>query len=226
VFAGPVVLLQVVAQRPRSAQLRFFLGLVLKEFGDPAEARKTFQAAVAAEPGFFPANLELAGLDLMENRLDSARQTLNSVLVANPRNMNALLMSAEAEANAGNRPAAIAKHRAVLAIDDSNVLALKSLANMMIQDNPGEAVAFAQQAVELAPEDPSAQDTLGRAFYRNGVYGLAAEHLKKAAQIAPTPSRQYHLALSYMKGGQTSLGRAELSAALQKGAELPQKDRG
>ena len=214
-----------VAQRPKSAQLQFLLGRVLTEFGDPG-ARKAFEAAVAAEPEFLPAKLELAQIDLAENRLDAARQTLNTILASHPKNVNALVMLADAEANAGNRPTAIAKYREALAIDRANISALTSLANMVIQDNPGEAVSFAQQAVELAPADPSAQDTLGRALYRNGVYGLAVEHLKKAAQIAPTPSRQYHLALSYMKGGQTSLGRAELSAALQKDPELPQKDRG
>jgi tetratricopeptide (TPR) repeat protein len=220
------VLRGIVAQRPKSAQLQNLLGLLLEEFGDPAGARKAFEAAAAAEPEFLPAKLELAQIDLSENRLDAARQTLNTILASHPKNVNALLMLADAEANAGNRPTAIAKYRGALAIDRANIRALKSLANMVIQDNPGEAVSFAQQAVELAPEDPSAQDTLGRAFYHNGVYGLAAEHLKKAAQIAPTPSRQYHLALSYMKSGQDSLGRPLLAAALQKDPDLLAKDRG
>jgi cellulose synthase operon protein C len=216
----------IAAQRPKSAQLQNLLGMLLEEFGDPAGARKAFEAALAAEPGFLPSKLELAAIDLAENRSDAARQALNSILASYPRNVNALLMLADVEANAGNRPTAIAKYRAALAIDRGNIRALKSLANMVIQDSPGEAVSFAQQAVELAPKDPSAQDTLGRAFYRNGVYGQAAEHLKRAVELEPTPSRQYHLALSYMKGGQDSLGRPLLAAALQKDPELPQKDRG
>lgn len=220
------VLRAAVAQRPKSAQLQKLLGLLLEEFGDPAGARKAFEAALAADPGFLPAKLELAHIDLAENRLDSARQALSSILASNPRNVHAWLMLGDAEASAGNRPAAIAKYRAVLAIDQSNVLALKNLANIMIQDDPGQGLAFAQQAVELAPKDPAAQDVLGWASYRKGMYGFAAEHLKMAVELEPTPSRQYHLALCYMKSGQDSLGRPLLAAALQKDPNLPQKDRG
>ena len=220
------VLREQVAKRPKSTQLQNLLGLLLEEFGDQAGARKAFEAAVAADPKFVPAKLELAQIDLAENRSDSARQALNTVLASNPRNVHALLMLAGADASAGNRPAAIARYRTVLAIDRSNVLALKNLATIMIDDNPGEGLSLAQQAVDLAPEDASAEDILGRAFYRKGIYGFATEHLKRAVELEPTPSRQYHLALSYVKSGQDSLGRPLLAAALQKDPDLLAKDRG
>ncbi len=105
----------------------------------------------------------------------------------------------------------------MLALDASNLLALKNLANIVIQDNPDEAVSLAQQAVEIASEDPSAQDSLGWALYRKGNYGLAAEHLKTAFAKEPTPRRQFRLGMSYLKAGDRDLGLQMRATALEPG---------
>jgi Tfp pilus assembly protein PilF len=211
---------EVVSQRPKSAQLQTLLGGVLVAFGDRKGGRTAFEAAVAANPKYLQAKLELAQLDVQENRLDSARRTLESVVASDPKNVSALLTLADAEATAGVRSAAIARYRSVLAVDESNFQALKNMAGIIVDDNPDEALRFAERAVEIAPEDASAQDTLGWVYYRKGVYGPAAEHLKVAVAKEPTPRRQYHLAMSYLKNGDRDRGQPLLASALKQDPKL------
>jgi tetratricopeptide (TPR) repeat protein len=202
------------------------LGRVLVAFGNNSEGRTAFESAEAADPKFLQAKLELAHVDLLENRLDSAQQKLSMVIASEPRNINAFLMLAETEETAGRRPAALAKYRSVLELDSTNVLALRGLANMMAEDNSDEALKFAQQAVEIAPEDASTQDTLGWVYYRKGLYRSAVDHLKMAAAKDPTPQRQFHLAMSYLKNGDHELGQQLLAAALKHDPNLAKTERG
>jgi tetratricopeptide (TPR) repeat protein len=217
---------ELVSQRPKSARLQTLLGRVLIAFGNRAEGRTAFEAAQAADPNYLPAKIELAQIDLTENRLDSARQILNMVVAADSRNVTALLMLGDAEATAGLRSEAIAKFQSVLNLDGSNVLALENLANLITEDNPDEALKFAQKAVEIAPGDASTQDTLGWVYYRKGLYQIAAEHLKVAAAKEPTPRRQFHLAMSYLKAGDRDGGQQMLAAALKQDPNLAKTEKG
>ncbi len=211
---------ELASQRPKSAQLQTLLGRVLVSFGNRTEGRAAYEAAQAADPKYMPVKIELAQIDLAENRLDPARQTLETVVASDPRNVTALLMLAQTEAALGHRPAAMAKYRAVLTLDESNAVALKDLASLINDDNPDEALRFAEKAVEMAPDDASAQDTLGWVYYRKGIYGSAAEHLKVAVAKEPTPRRQYHLAMSYLKAGDRDRGEQLLATALKQDPKL------
>jgi tetratricopeptide (TPR) repeat protein len=106
------------------------------------------------------------------------------------------------------------------AADESNFLALENLAGLIVEDNPDEALRFAERAVELAPDDASAHDTLGWVYYRKGVYGSAAEHLKLAVAKEPTPRRQYRLGMCYLKTGDRDRGQQMLASALKQDPKL------
>ena len=97
---------------------------------------------------------------------------------------------------------------------------------MMAEDNSDEALKFAQQAVEIAPEDASTQDTLGWVYYRKGLYRNAVDHLKLAAAKEPTARRQFHLAMSYLKAGDRDRGQQMLATALKQEPNLAKTERG
>jgi len=217
----------IAAGHPQSAPVQAAIGEVLLSLGNRSEARKAFNAAVSAEPAFSPAQLGLAHLDFEENQLDSARRRVAALLTAEPTNVTALSAAGDIELRAGSNAAALEKYRSVLAVDESNVPVLISAAGLLVLDSQlEEALKLAQQAVELAPDNPRAQDTLAWVYYRKGIYRSAIDYLKRAASKNPTPLRQYHLALSYMKSGETSLGQQILLAAIQKDPSLPKKDKG
>lgn len=212
--------------RPKSAPLEDLLGKWYMTFGNAHEARKAFEDAHQRNPKFEAADIAIAELDRRENHFDAARQRLTWVLAANARDLPALLLLGDVEGQAGNRAAAIAKYRAVLELDRSNLFALNNLAYFLAFDNPDEGLAIAQQAVGLAPGDPTVMDTLGWVYYRRGMYSAAASSLRAAMSKQPSAATQYHLAMSYLKAGNQEMGQKEMMAALEQDPTLSKTESG
>ena len=78
----------------------------------------------------------------------------------------------------------------------------------------------ARTAAEIAPDNAMVQDTLGWIYYRKGIYGTATKYLQAALAREPTPQREFHLAMSYLKAGDTNLGAKMVQAALKEGSEF------
>src|SRR5581483_7244743 len=134
---------------------------------------------------------------------------------------------------------AIDNYRKALAKDENAVFAANNLAWLYAEYNKGnmdEAVRLAQGAVQANPGVPSFSDTLGWVYYKKGLYGAAAEQLKKAVSIdedaarrnngMPTPSYRFHLAVALDAKGDKSGARKELETALRLGekANFPEAD--
>ncbi len=85
---------------------------------------------------------------------------------------------------------------------------------------------LAERAVEIAPDNAAAQDTLGGIYYRKQMYGAAVDHLKAAVERDPSPRREFHLAMSYVKAGHPESGKELLGKALKQDPSLPATERG
>jgi tetratricopeptide (TPR) repeat protein len=217
---------EVAAAHSKSAPMQHLLGVWCLRAGDSAGAQQAFANAKAADPRFVAADMALAELDMREGRNDAARQKLRGVVAADPRNIRALLLSAWVEQSAGNRDAVIATYRAVLNLDQSNLIALNNLAYTLAPENADEALKFAQQALEIAPDSPDVQDTLGWVYYRKGLYSMAVRHLKTAVDKEATPRRQFHLGMSYVKVGDQANGQRIVAEALRKDPNLAKTEQG
>jgi uncharacterized protein HemY len=114
----------------------------------------------------------------------------------------------------------------VLDLDGSDVIALNNLAYTLATSDPDVALKYAQQAIDLAPNSAMVQDTLGWIYYRKAVYGTAVNYLEAAVAKEPTPRRQFHLAMSYLKSGKHDLGQKTLQLALQQDPKLPVTEKG
>jgi Tfp pilus assembly protein PilF len=211
---------------PKSAPLHDLLGRFQASRGKLPEARQAFEAAKAADPGFLPADLGLADLDRTEGHMDSARQRLTALLAAEPKNARAILMMADIESNTGDRASAIVRYKAAAEIEPNNVVVLNNLAYVLALDNPDEALKYAERAGVISPNSANVQDTLGWIYYRKGVYSTAAAYLKRAVDTEPTPRRQFHLGMAYLKTGDRDLGQKAILAALAKNPNLPQTEQG
>ena len=217
---------ELAAGHPNSAPLLNLLGEVELGNGHGAEARRAFEAATTADPRFVEADLALANLDYAAKRPDDVGRRLAAVLQVNPKNVPALLMLASVETDAGDRNSAIANYRAVLDVEPSNIFALNNLAWLLSRDKPDEALQYAQQAVEAAPDNATVEDTLGWIYYRKGIYHMAVDYLKNAVAKESTPRREFHLGMCYIKAGNRELGQKTLSAALQKDPNLLKTEQG
>jgi tetratricopeptide (TPR) repeat protein len=217
---------EIVVAHPNSAPLQNLMGEWHLSRGNLAGARRAWEAAKSTNPKFWQADVALADLDRREQHPDQARQRLVPVVAADPGNVTALMELARIAQESGNRGEAIARYRAVLGVDGSNLAALNNLAYHLALDNPDEGLKIAQQAAELAPDNAAVQDTLGFAFYRKGLYNSAVEYVKAAFAKEPTARRQFHLGMSYLKVGQKDLGQQMLVTALQKDPNLVKTEQG
>jgi tetratricopeptide (TPR) repeat protein len=219
-------LAEIAAARPQSAPLRILEGEWQLRAGKRVEARQSFEAAKSLTPNLIEADLNLARMDIEDQHVDSARQRLSGIATADAKNVPVRLMLARIEEQAGNVPSAIADYRAVLAIDSSNFEALNNLAYHLAPGSPEEALPLAQQAAEIGKGNPAAEDTLGLVLYRKGDYQGALTYVKQAVDKDPTPRRQFHLAMCYIKTGDRERGNKLLAAVLQKEPNLLRTDPG
>lgn len=210
---------QMAAAHPNSAPLQAFLGQWYARTGDLKGARQAYESAAKADPQFTPADIALAQMDLQEGQIASARQKLNSVLAKDPKNTGALTLLAQTQHETGDTREEINTYRAILAVDGSNLTALNNLAYVLAPSSTDEALKFAQQAAQMAPDEPSVEDTLGWIYYRKGLYSMAVPHLKKAVDKASNPVREFHLGMCYLKSG-NPMGQKMVNEALQKAPNL------
>jgi tetratricopeptide (TPR) repeat protein len=208
---------------PKSAPIRKIYGDLLKADGNMSAAREAYRTASALDQKYLGADFGLAGMDISDQQMDAARQTLNGVLRKSPGNATALLLLGGLESDPAS---AMNRYRAVLETDPKNVTALNNLAYLMANTDPDGALPYAQQAIEIAPDSAMIQDTIGWIYYRKGAYATAVPYLEKAVAKEPNPRRQFHLAVTYIKHGESVQGRALLTAALAKDPELTKTEVG
>ena len=217
---------ELLGAHPKSAPMANLLGLWYLETGNLSEARTAFESALAADPKFLDAGLSLAGIDTQEKHLDAARQRLLWFVAAYPKKVAPLVMLGEVAGEMGDQEEALRRYRAAIALDGSSVVALNNLAYTLASSQPDEALKYAQQASEIAPDNAMVHDTLGWVYYKKMIYGTAVTYLEKAVAEEPTPRRQFHLAVCYLKQGQRAVGEKTLQLALRQDPSLPVKEKG
>jgi uncharacterized protein HemY len=94
------------------------------------------------------------------------------------------------------------------------------LAYALSREKLDEAWKFAKRALELAPDEPAVQDTLGWIYYRKGLYGRAVTYLRRAVDKQATARREYHLGMAYAKVGELRLSQQYVGSALRKDSNL------
>ena len=214
-----------VAKRPQSAVLLAILGNLLAADGKPAEARSAYMQAKAVDPTSTNTTLALASLDMSEGKFGAAREGLANLQTTDPNNPQVWMRRGGLEANQKNYPAAIDCFRRVLELEPKNPIVLNNLAYLLAMhaDQASEALKYAQEAKELAPDSPTIDDTLGWVLYNKGIYQSALGYLENAAKKKNDPAIRYHLAMAYARVGDKR-GPQMLREALKTAPNLPEAE--
>jgi tetratricopeptide (TPR) repeat protein len=190
---------------------------MLVKQGNLVEARAAFDAACRVQPDAAAIQLNLARLDILEKRTDAARSRLNAVLGKHPGSVLGRLLVAEVEAGDRQYRKSVDAYREVLKMDPKNVTALNNAAALLSEElgDLEQALTYAQQAVDQAPNDPDAHDTLGWVFFLKNMPAAAVPHLEMAAKSKKTARNQYRLALAHRRLGHSKQSMDYLTAAVQ-----------
>ena len=140
-----------------------------------------------------------------------------------PNDVTVPALIAQQMVTAKNYPAAIAKYRAVLAINPENPIALNNLAWMLAEAGDPKAREIAEHAYRLAPFSPNVVDTLGWTLVRSGDATRGTQLLRLASNLAPGDDEiRMHLGRALVKSGDKEGARHVLErfTKLDSGAPL------
>lgn len=216
------------ARHSKSAPVQHLLATMLLTRGDLPAARKAFETAKQLDPKWAQVDFGLAQMAVVEGNPQAAATTLEALLQHPDANVQktARLWLANIHVIRNSRDAAIENYRSVLTFDSRNTEALNNLAYLLAEkgESLDEALKYAEQAVELAPDEPLYLDTLGWVLYRKGIYQRAIQYLERAVQKNPHTNvvARYHLAMAYAKHGDRERSKAALEAALKANPKLPE----
>ena len=198
-------------KQPNSALPHNLRGTALLGKRDVATARKSFEKALATDPAYFPAALNLANLDLADKKPEEARKRFEGVIAKDPKNTQALLALAELRVKAGGTTEEVAGliNKAVTAnpLDPLPRLALVGL--YLAKNEVKPALAAAQDALAALPDKPEILDAAGRAQQAAQDYNQALATYAKLAALKPDS------AVPYLRMAEIEMAAKNKPAALE-----------
>jgi putative PEP-CTERM system TPR-repeat lipoprotein len=209
--------------RPKEAVGFVFEGEVLaaqKKFGEAAsaygEALKRQKAPVLA--------LRMHGLLTQAGKKKEADAVLARWMQENPKDVLVRLYLADSALNRKDYNAAVPAYRQILAEQPNNVVVLNNLAWALWQLKDPGALALAEKAHGLAPDNPAVADTLGVILVEQGDLKRGMQLLDEAVKAAPNvPDLRLHYARALLKSGDKAAARRELEQIGQLQVETPAK---
>ena len=175
------------SKQPNNPATFSMKGTALVGKKDVPAARQAFEQALRLQPTYFPAALNLAWLDLADNKPADANRRFERMLEADPKNVFALLTLAEFKATQGAKPSEVidlvarAKTANPQAPETHTALIRAHLANR----DAKQALVVAQEADRIVPNNPDIMNMLASAQMAAGEQNQAVATLGKLAASQP-----------------------------------------
>lgn len=218
---------QAITAQPNNASLHFLKGRIYAFEMNAQAAEAEFRHALEIDGNYLAAYSALAALFVNTNQQQRAIEEYRRIVERQPDNPAIYTLIGMLEMAQQNIDAAIDNYRKALSLDQ-NAFAANNLAWLYAihgKGNLDEAVRLAQSAVQSNPEVSSFVDTLGWVYYKKGLYGVAAEQLRKAVNVdetvarrnngTPSPTFHYHLGAALAAKGERAAARREIENALK-----------
>ena len=208
-----------VAQQVQKMAPKSNLGFALE--GDVSLADKKFPQAIKAyeaAQGMARSSAVLVKLHsayVAAGKPQDGDARLAQWLKESPEDAAVRLYSAETALKRGIHKEAIAHYEWLQQKQPDNILVLNNLSWAYFQVKDERALAIAERAYKLAPDNPSVGDTLGSQLIEGANFKRGIEVLEKAARAAPNVAEiRFHLAQGWIKAGEKAKARGELERAL------------
>jgi len=191
--------------------------VALRGKNDLAGARKALEQAIAIQPGFFPATVNLARMDMAEKKPEAARKRFEAILAVDKKNVQAMLALADLAAaeNLGRDHMAWLEKAAKA--DPKSIQANQALTRALLSNNENtKALAQARQAANANPESLDALNLLGATQLAIGDSKASIDTYSRIVQKVPQSAEVYmRLALAQIADKQLTPARYSLQKAIQ-----------
>jgi len=149
-----------------------------------------------------------------------AQLRLQAWVDAHPGDIETRMYQAQVELAAGHVQMAQTQWEAVLRDGPNNAPAMNNLALVYQQEKDPRALAMAEKARALLPDNPAVLDTLAAILLDRGDSARALPLLEKASAIAPRATEiRYHLAQALDQTGDKARAHQELAALIGSGEQ-------
>ena len=168
---------------PNTLNMKGTILLARKKLPD---ARKAFERALEIQPGYFPASMNLAALDIAEKHFQAARTRYEKILEATPSNIEAMMALAKLEAASGKQRDAINWLERAKSMQPKAFAPNFTLAQVFIEQRDySKAISILQDALADQPQHPEALNMLGYSQLQAGQTGNAVSTYTKLAALYP-----------------------------------------
>ena len=183
---------------------------------DVANARKSFEQALAVQPAFLPAAENLARLDLADKNMDAARKRFEDVLSKDKANVSAMIDLANLSAMAGKEAEYVSWLEKATKADPSAIPPYRLLTRYYLQKQDGaKALATAKQARSSNLQDIEALDLLAATQVALGNKADALASYESLVNMAPNmPETYVKLASVQALNGDAQSAKNSLKKAL------------
>jgi len=221
--------------------LRLDRGWAFLQTGDPEAARREFSAALAANPGFHPAEAGIAYARLAEGDADAAGSAFDRALARDPAYVPALVGRGDALLALDRPDEAAEAYRAALEarpeLPDvrrrletisfrSQQAALQTARETAASGRYAESVAAYGRAIASSPESGFLYRELAVVERRQGERARALEHLRRAVELDPGDRQSWLLIGELLAEGRDlpgAIAAYEKAAAIDPGGDVAER---
>lgn len=204
-------------RKPQNPESYYLAALALHGKGKLSDARVRFEKALAVEPGYIPAALGLAGLDLQEGKTADARKHFEAILTYDANQPQALIalarmLSESNQLDEGLELVKRARKYNPTAVEPRLILIDYYLRKRKVN----AALEVIDEAKKLAPRDLRSLVALGRAQNSAGDYRGAISTFRELLKHYPDSHEAYfNMALARDQLGNRAMARAALKKAIE-----------
>ena len=201
---------QMQAQSPDNATGWLLEGEIGAQRGQWVAAAVALRKAVD-KGGSSAATIKLHQLLLRDGKAGEAQALASRWLAAHPKDTDVLFYLGDRAQRQGDTASAEKHYQQALAVQPDHVLSLNNLAMLQLQLKKPGALALAQRAVQVAPDQPSLLDTLAQAQAAEGQLSDAVQTQRRAVALAPgEPALALALARYLLQSGDKAQAKVEL----------------
>jgi len=181
---------QVVTEDPTNLEAHYLLGICLVRLGQTDEALYHFEEILNSSYVFLYINhvrCMMGYIYTKKEEYNKAKSYLEKAIQVEPRNTFALSMLAYAHHRTHNIELAIDLYSQVINLEPENYNAKNCIGYIEIEQKRDIdfGIRLCEEALTLAPDNPSIMDSLGWGYYLKGDNDRAVEYLRKAYDLAP-----------------------------------------